>query len=625
MANNNTGYFYESASERRRSGYVEPKTSFGTHRKEGVKSFEEKFEELADQYKESVGVDIKRDVNKMFTDPTFMAAYKADLLEPVFEEFREMSPNDPHIESIIENVNTFWDNKVSHYTESASMTGFLPIATLEFPVLVKQFFSSILNDIIEVETTKTPNISKHIRTTYLVNNQTGEELEYPKCMFDGTWKKMWDASKGFPIREEAVMFDNGRLNKFDIITKLTDGNPRIDKLSFAFKIIGIVVGGEEIFLRGNGITVEFSTGGTLVNGALNFVHEGTQIDDILAGQVDFQNGTISMASTTGQVEGVIFSGYLSNEKNLRTVSVREKRDILRFTIEDGARYNMPFSIEEIEDAAALLDMNYYNRMVDEIVRVQDMQECMTVIQFLNDEFEKFNGVVTDTFKLESQAATFTVDLNPPKYFAGDPFKYISHAIQFKLKSVIHQLTEQAKIDGLSFVIVGNPMATQLISEFVEWKSQQGSSIGGITVNNSYGFATDMGANVRVVATNIYDAYTVDPVESKDQDGQTQNERELVLDIYAYPTDAEHISFRHLKYTSHLLTSQSQTAYQATTAPGGAYNIVTATSRFKDISVQGIQAKLIMLNSSLVYGKAPSRPPIVGAPWEASARQVSSMM
>lgn len=624
MAQNNIGWFFESASDRSRSGYVEPKSSFGAYMAEGTKSFEDQFEELANHYKESAGVDIKKDVQKMFSDPVFMEQYKNDLLAPVFESFRSISAGDPHVEATINNVSNFWDNKVRSYTESASMTGFLPIATLEFPVLVKQFFSSILNDIIEVETVKTPNISKHIRTTYIVNNQTGEELEYPKCMFDGTWQRMWAASKGFPIKEKAVMFDNGRLNKFDIISQLTDGRQGVDKLSFAFKIIGIVVGGEEIYLRGNGITVEFSTGGTLVNGALNFVHEGTQIDDILAGQVDFQNGTISMASTTGQVEGVIFSGYLSNEKNMRNVSVREKRDILRFTIEDGARYNMPFSIEEIEDAAALLDMNYYNRMVDEIVRVQEMQECMTVIKFLNDEFEKFNGVTTDTFKLESQAATFTVDLKAPKYFSGDPFKYISHAIQFKLKSIIHQLTEKAKIDGLSFVIVGNPMATQLISEFVDWKSQQGQSIGGITVNNSYGFATDMGANVRVVATNLYDAYTKGKVQSKDPNDQVQNVRELCFDIYAYPTDAEHISFRHLKYTSHLMTSQSQTAYQSVNAPGGAYNIVTATSRFQDIAIQGIQAKLVMLNSALVYGEAPERPPVVGAPWDPAAQAVSSI-
>lgn len=610
MARNNVGWFYESASER--TNYVPVKSSFCPYLgEEGTKTFDEHFNDLYENYKEASGIDIKTDIRGMLSDRSFMEQYKTDLMEPVLAAFESACPNDPHIASVVENVQRFWDTKVKSYTESASMTGFLPIATLEFPVLVKQFFSSILKDIIEVESVKSPNITKHVRTTYMVDNQTGEEYEYPKCMFDGTWEKMWDAAKGHKIRETVVPFTNGRLWKYDIIGGLTDGTAGIDKLSFQFKIIGIQVGGDKIMLPGNGITVEFSTNGTLVNGDLNFEHNGTKIEDTLAGQVNFKDGTVSMASTNGQVEGVIFSGYLSNEKNLRHISVREKRDILRFTIEDGARWNMPFSIEEIEDAAALLDINYYNRMVDEIVRTQEMMECMTVIDFLNKEFEKFNGVKTDTYKLESLAQTYTVDLKAPTGFAGDPFKYISTAVQFRLKSIIHQITEMTKLDGLSFIIVGNPMACQLISEFVQWKVQQGSSIGGIDVNNSYGFATDMGANVRVVATNLYDAYTVDPVDDT-------HERELILHIYGYPTNAEHISFRHLKYTSHLLTSQSQTAYQSTNAPGGAYNIVTATSRFHTMAVQGIQADLIMMNSSIAYGKAPVRPPITGAPWNAPA-------
>lgn len=607
MAAQKVSWFYESASERKNSGFEAPSSSFGAHQKDGMQTFEEHFNDLYEKYKES-GIDIKIDSKAMLADRQFMESYKADLLEPVFEAYREASPNDPHVQSVIENVERYWDTKVKSYTESASITGFLPIATLEFPVLVKQFFSSILKDIIEVESVKTPNITKHVRTTYMVDNQTGEEYEYPKCLFDGTWEKLYSASKGHKIRETVVPFTNGRLWKYDIIGGLTDGTPGIDKLSFQFKIIAVQVGDELITLPGNGITVEFSTNGTLVNGDINFTTAaGTVVEDTLAGQVNFKDGTISMASSSGQVTGVVFSGYLSNEKNLRSISVREKRDILRFTIEDGPRWNMPFSIEEIEDAAALLDINYYNRMVDEITRTQEMQECMTVIKFLNDEYAKFNGVTTDAYKLESLAQTYKVDLNPPQYFAGDPFKYISTAIQFKIKSIIHQLTELTKLDDLSFVIVGNPMACQLIAEFIDWKATQGTSIGGINVNGSYGFATDMGANVRVVGSNLYDAYTPDKVEDTDQ-------RELVLHIYAYPTTPDRITFRHLKYTSHLMTSQSQTAYQSTQAPGGAYNIVTATSRFRTMSVQGIQADLIMLHSDKVYGDAPAIPPIVGAPW-----------
>ncbi len=602
-----TSWFYESANERKASGYEPTKSTFGAYQNGGVKTFDEHFEDLVEHYK-TEGYDIKKDMTSMLGDKSFMEQYKVDLIEPVAEAFRESSVGDPHIESIFENVDRFWDTKVRLYTESASMTSFLPIATLEFPVLVKQFYSSILKDIIEVETVKSPNISKHIRTTYMVDNQTGEEYEYPKCLFDGTWEKIFTAQKGHKIREDVVPFTNGRLWKYDVITGLTDGTPGIDQLSWQFKIIAIQVGSDVINLPGNGITIEFATGGTLVNGELNFDYNGTHIEDTLGGQVNFKDGTVSIASSSGQVTGVVFSGYLSNEKNLRTASVREKRDVIRFTIEDGPRWSMPFSIEDIEDAAALLDINYYNRMVDEITRTQEMQECMTVIKFMNDEFKKFNGVETDSFKLESLAMTFEVDLTPPVGFAGDPFKYIATVIQFKIKSILHTIANTTKLEGLSFVIVGNPMATQLISEFTDWKSQSGTNIGGISVNNSYGFATDMGANVRTVATNLYDAYTVDPVE-------TTGQRELVLHMYGYPTDEEHISFRHLKFTSHLFTSQSQTAYQSTQAPGGAYNIVTATSRFHTMAVQGIQADLILLNSDRVYGKAPKRPPIVGAPWD----------
>lgn len=632
-----TSWFYESALERNNTPVQHTTSSFGSYRQDGCKSIDEHFEELYRNYKENTGIDIRKDIGPMLSDKAFMEDYKMALMEPVINGFRDMSPNDPHIESIIENVNTYWDTKLRSYTESASLAGFLPIATLEFPVLVKQFFQSILKDIIEVEAVKTPNISRHIVTRYLVDNQTGKEYEYPKCMYNGEWQQIWNASKGLPIYHRVDLPQHS----YNLIAHLPNqaelgDNP---KLSFDLMIPQVIlqIGADAtdpenftppVDIPGNGIRIEFSTGGTLLNGNLDFTtREGYKVNCTVSGQVHYKEGLVDIsvdrttadyAAGEANVVAVIFKGHVSNEANLRSVSVREKRDIIRYTIEDGARWNMPFSIEEIEDAAALLDMNYYNRMVDEIVRTQEMIEAQSVIKFLQDEFRKFNGVQTDIYKLESTASTFEVDLQPPVGFAGDPFKYISTAIQFRLKSIIHQITENVKLDNLSFIIVGNPMATQTITEFVDWKSEQGSTIGGITVNNSYGFATNMGASVRVVASNIYDAYTKDEIPQYDTDGVTvkKQQKELVLHIYVYPTTPDHISFRHLKYTSHLLTSQSQTAYNSPIAArGGAYNIVTAMSRYKTISVQGIQAKLILLNSDRVYGAPPALNRITGAPWE----------
>lgn len=609
MASNYNSWFFESAADRNVSGTnVKPLASFGAYQKTGTKTFDERFNELCNEYKESANIDIKTDINKMMADRAFMEQYKESIMSDVIDGFNESSANDPHIAACIGNVQDLWDTKVKSYTESASITAYLPISTLEFPVLVKQYFSSVMKDIIDIETTKTPSITKHIRETFLVDNETKEEYEYPKCLWNGDWEKIWNASKGLPIKEKVVDLVDGKLKNYDIVANLTDGTPGMDKLSFQFKIVGVKVGEEVCRLPGNGISVEFSTNGTLINGDLDFkTPKGTSVVETIAGQVNFKTGIINLAAIQGQVTGIIFSGYLSNEKNTRTVSVRERRRMLRFNIEDGARWNMPFSIEEIEDAAALLDINYYNRMVDEIVKTQEMIESMQTIKWLNNEYDKYYGVDTDVFKLESVVKQFSVDLNPPAYFAGDPFKYRSSAIQFKLKGVLHQMIDELKLDGLSFVIVGNPKATQLITEFVNWKSQTGSNIGGISVNDSYGFATDLGANVRVVASNLFDAYSTEVVDAT-------GKRELVLHIYGYPTDSEHISFKHIKYTSHLFTSQSQTAYQSTTAPAGAYNIVTATSRYTNMAVQGIQARLYMLHSEEIYGPAPTRTIPNGAPW-----------
>ena len=685
IIDNLNGWFYESAAKKDNLRYENTPSSFqAIPTNLNNETFESNFKLIREHFLNQ-GIDIQKDFTAMINNQGLMNQYKNKLMKPIVEAFSNASPNDPHIASIIETVNQLWDTKVRSYTESATMASFLPIATLEFPVLVKQFFQTILKDIIEVEAVKTPRISRQICTRYLVDNQTGEEYEYPKCMFNGDWQKIWNAAKGpqvyhklyLPQHHYDLVAGIKRAHTDPVTGVIEEGydfHPTV-RLSFQLMIPEVVIetGAQEqvrdattgevvlndqgqpvvrnqeviVPLPGNGIRIELATGGTFLNGDLDFVAKVPVVTDAatgatedkkmrifttIGGMVDYHKGLIDIASSNspagampqadedaGEVQqakvvGVVFKGYLSNEGNIKSVSVREKRSIIRFEIEDGARWVMPFSIEEIEDAAALLDLNYYNRMVDQIVLTQEQIETMSVIKFLLDEYEKFEGVETDIYKLESIAMTYRIDLQPPAGFAGDPFKYISSVIQFRLKAIFQEITNKVKLDNLSFIIVGNPMACQPITQFVDWKCQQGTSIGGITVNGSYGFVTDMGANIRIVASNLYDPYTKGDVTFTNQAGQQVTQRELVLHIYAYPTSPDHISYRHLKYTSHLLTSQSQTAYtMPSRSTGGAYNIVTAVSRYHTFAVQGIQARVILLNSDRIYGLADPNARD-GAPW-----------
>ena len=61
-------------------------------------------------------------MTQMIADRNFMEQYKTDLVEPIAEAFHNASENDPHIQSIIENVDKAWEAKMKFYTESASIT-----------------------------------------------------------------------------------------------------------------------------------------------------------------------------------------------------------------------------------------------------------------------------------------------------------------------------------------------------------------------------------------------------------------------------------------------------------------------------------------------------------------------
>lgn len=575
------------------------------------RSFDDKLENLVNNYKESYGYDIrtKKDMDVFIRDNEFMEQYRRDLTEDIIDDFirttsDENGMEDPHIRSICENVDNLFDAKVNFFKES--FTDYLPVSPLEFPVLVKEYYTNPLNDIIDVETTKVPSFRKQVRTSYVVDNITGKEWEYPRCFFDrAQWAEIMGAGTGLPLKDTVVTLPQ---KDYDIITELTDGIPKQDMLTYNIHISAIVVGGTTVELLDNHrVFLDYSTGGTIINGVFDFTDPktGTVVNDVVAGTVNFNKGTISIASCAGQVTGVVLSGNLSNMLNLRTVRPRERLEVKQIDVIDGLRMNMPFFIEEIEDLAAMLDFNYYNRMINQMVKIMGMDEVMHVISFLDDEYVRFNGVAPDPSTLRSFAITSVANVLPPTgVMVPDPFTYKTHAVQFAIESMMEEIANMAKIEGLAFVIVGNPMATRLLSEWTTWKYQNGTNIGGIKVNRSYGFMTGLGGPVRVVASNLFSAWTDEPVNATTGLPDPTGKRELVLRIYAYPTDAEHITYKHVKYTSHLMNTPN-TAYGSINAPAGAYAIVTATNRYATFAITGIQGRLIIANSdSIGYQPAP---------------------
>ena len=664
--------------------------------------FDERLEDVTNQISANhKGLNIFRDAKRMLENKEVMLEYKQLLLDPILDELRGYDCSEDsekvHMEQVADQLEEAWDTaQAAFIQESYNVSSYLPLSTLDFPALVKQYIRFLGKELIPVQTASSVNIEQRIFTKFLVNNQTGEEYEVPRIYWqkeaDGTptWRKLWNAGKGIRLREKVLtlatiqaapnkkysiynwlMADDGsdttitptvrtRLSydfniKYvqltatapsDIYTPLTT-QPADWATSYAtyFKkdtdgqwvasdntfVAGAVYektvtkGASASFkvrLPGAGIGVAIELGGVFINGgitedmnlpavdpATNKVLVGddgkavmiTNISDRLSGQVDFVKGTVQ-ASSCGVITGIYVSGHVSNETNMRTIGFREYPEIRKYKIADGCRFQLPFTVEDFAEANASLNFNLYNRLVQELVTNQEMFEDQSILEFLDMEFDEYDGYDSDVWNLESYTHTEYADLDPTSIstsFAGDPYEYRTNAIHNALASLIYELSDRGKLENLGFVIYCNPKCARLIKKFVTWTTTKATTIGGVQMNHSFGVLTDESTPIRVVASNRVDAFTVIPAYQDNTDPETDLSREYFYKIVAYPMDNFHISYKHLRFARHLTNSPENAAYADAQNPGGAAVLVTTSSQYETIKVQGIQGRVICKNTALV--------------------------
>ena len=665
--------------------------------------FDSRFRDTVESIRTGSGINVMKDVKKMLDHPEVMQEYKTLMLEPILTDFKNAAEEatDPgekfHLESVAEQLEDAWDKNLDSFLiqESYNTSTYLPLATLDFPALIKQYIRFLGKDIIPVQTASSTNIEQRIFIKYLVNNQTGEEYEVPKVYWqkeaDGTptWKKLWNAGKGvqingkdpimlqdiydapnkkydmfnhllqdngqpYPAQGEAgcfektlrsrlsydfniqyVALDGSTADTYELVTeeptgfdptgfyKLVDGRyvpgetGDVWATNTWYKKIEGQTGVKKVKLPGAGVAIELQTGGVFINGGITEdvplpvvdpntnlpTGETVRISDMLSGRVDFVKGTLT-ASSCGTIVGLYVTGHISNETNLRTIGFREYPEIRKFLISDGCRFQLPFTVEDFAEANASLNFNLYNRLVQELIVNQEMFEDESILEYLDEEFDKYNGYDSDIWALESYTHTEYVDLDPTSIspsFAGDPWEYRTNAIDNAINSVIYELCDRGKLENLGFVIYANPKACRLLNKFVTWTVKKSTEIGGVQMNHSFGILTDSDLPIRVVASNRVDAYTLIPAyqDNEGVDPETDLSREYFFKIVAYPMDKFHISYKHLRFARHLTNSPENAGYADINNPGGQAVLITTSAQYKTISVQGIQGRVICKNTILV--------------------------
>lgn len=544
------------------------------------------------------GVDLMVDINSLIKNKAKLNVFKDALLGELHEESVEMKQDMDHEygthRCLYEQVSDMFDNCVEDfYKESTRVPNLLPIKAVDFPVLVKQQLKLATKDIMQTEVTKTPIVKKHIEQTYVVDPKTQKRWKYPQCFFTDEFKEIYKAGKGIEINPTGTVTPLPAYD-LDVIGTLTTGGVKAnDNFTIDLRIEKVEVEAPEdqekvivpldqpmrINLSDNtwlGGKIEKTV--TKKDGKTTF-----EVKDIIMGVVDFVNKTTTINSAAGKVTGVVLSGYLSNERNERAVTFDYAREEREWKIEDGMRVDVPYSLEELEDTKALMDIDLYKKTYNNLSDILTQMEDSTVLAWLDEQFDKYDGVELDPLQWNSFITKDTFDCDSTSITTALPSEYIEKMLKFKIDRILNDIADKAKMDDFTFVIYGNPRFVSLLNGSVNWVTRPGSSSNGVKLDYGYGIMTSNDIKVQVVSTKKVNA-------SYDKTEKTFNG----LRIIPYPLSKEQFTFKHYKYTTHILTSQNS-AYRSPSLPGGSYTYLVGTSRYTNAAIQGIQGQVKLAN------------------------------
>lgn len=600
--------------------------------------------EMMESYQDNNNINIFTDFDKKFQhNENALRNYIRQLTEGVIDEL--MADEDGHIryhgemiEQLIENRINMEDFKTTdrdlarHKMFESALTNvanYIPMPEVDLPVIPAHAITNLAKDIIFNEVVRTPKFNKHIYQQYVVDEVTQDEFLLDKLFYgalkdkDGNVVRPQDVAnrgKGLPISNRPVALPTQGAQpgeEFNVIATLTDGT-KYDKLDWNFCIKGVLVGtlpapqadgtydididnipdgaAYAYYPLPRKLTFDTYTGSIVGDPTIHLVDKasGTVYDDKLIGSADYYKANLTVASAMGVVKAVVFDGRLSNEFNNRALGVLERTRIIEYNIPQAQRYSHHITREELDDFKVFMKADLTTRVVKMIADQQDLWEDQSVLDFYDEDWRKLSTAraEADIFNYEGFAMTYLCGMLPPAGFSGNPITFETEVLQWYIQSAITAMSAKAKMDTLSYVLMCYPTTARYLNKFVDWVNTPGSSLGGVKLNTTYGKGIVDGISVRVaVSTRL-------PETAPYADPTTGDIRMLpFIDIKAFPTNNEHMTYKHWKYTSYVVQSPSEAGYMSPVGgianPGGNFLVITSARRYGNDSLQSLAMRIFM--------------------------------
>lgn len=516
-----------------------------------------------------------------------VAGFKSDLLSQLQSDTENFQEDCGNAGNLYEQVSALFDNKVdSLITESANVGTLLPIKTIDFPLLVKNHIKQSFKDVVNEEITPSTTIKKRIEHTIAYSKKDpSQKWEYPQCLYDGSFQEMMKAGKGVSLDTKAVALP---IFQYNLVEELTSAAvPSTQRIVYDIKIDKVEdAAGNVISLR-TPMQVNLADGawvGGKISQKYTVDGEEKTINDILTGFMDWDTQTCTLTSANAGDDGVKkvhFSGRLSNEGNENTIRTKYIQEDKEWLVGEGTKVDASYTLEELQEHKALLNMDMYQKSYNDLVNLISDMEDSDGYRWLDEEFERYDGVEFDPLGWNPMVIKTKFNCDSTIATVALQSEYIAKELKFKIDRFIIDIADTTKLDNMNFVIWGNPRYISLLDPYVKWVFRQGSSVGGVKLDYSYGVMTSGDVKIYVVS-------------SKKIDHKTHKS----LRLLPFVDSNETITFKRYKFSTDVVTAD-KSAYKDTERAGGSQTYVWGASRYVDVALQAIQGEVGFENADFI--------------------------
>ena len=480
-----------------------------------VDAFGERLSEMNDLFSQKYHVSvIGRDFESVLTNETLFESYVTELTGGFPEAFSE------GLESMLENTRT-------EILRESTLTGIQAYSSLSMPILVKLWARLAMTNALPTEPTKTPAFTVPFIKPYIADAD-GNKFYLPESINNTpeTLINLRQLTAAVTMPTAGVpAVTTGKVSEYDLFTGLTvkaydtvDKKFAITKVKFtdSHNAATYELKGQRIVLGTNGELygeIEYPTGAA------------TTATDVLMGRVNLGEGKMSLVSMSGKLVSIEIQGYLSSEAHTSATQVGFDVDRRDINIGTAQHIEASMPLEFITDVNAMYDIDGAAVVTDNMSAISAQKVDLDIIEFLERAYQGTDATYVRNFDVYPSA---DYHMHPNEWVTG-------------LRKTIDFLTTTMKNDFKSYdaywVIVGNPLDTDLLPN-VDWTFRQvDDTMNGIDVNYS------MGA---MKGSNHYKIISSDLIPQG------------ALTIFAVPTRDNYKTFVYYPYTFNVVSNYLNT-------------------------------------------------------------------